>query len=239
MQNSINRPGGDLLLSWWNAVERFTGGHDLRTGRIDGHTYKIVTEAASWSDASERAGTMALGSNVGYLARVDVTSGKHGNFERRNEASLRRATMSSPAQMTALMPPSSGLAVRILPRKGSGFGATTGINSGAVTSMGLVLPTVTPTGAFSPTAQRATKTHWRWVCATGPSPSTIWGLRGNGTIWTPKQRSSTWWNLTAPSDLRVAIEEPVAGGVNAGIGMIRGSRRTSLRGTRLSRVDKV
>ena len=36
-----------------------------------GHTYKIVTEPASWADASERAGAMTLGSNVGYLARID------------------------------------------------------------------------------------------------------------------------------------------------------------------------
>ena len=30
-----------------------------------GHTYKIVTEPASWPEASERAGAMTLGSNVG------------------------------------------------------------------------------------------------------------------------------------------------------------------------------
>ena len=39
-----------------------------------GHTYKIVTEPASWADASERAGAMTLGSNVGYLARIDSGS---------------------------------------------------------------------------------------------------------------------------------------------------------------------
>ena len=36
-----------------------------------GHTYKIITEPASWSDASEAAGAMTLGSKVGYLARID------------------------------------------------------------------------------------------------------------------------------------------------------------------------
>ena len=36
-----------------------------------GHTYKIVTEPASWHDASERAGAMTMGSYVGYLARID------------------------------------------------------------------------------------------------------------------------------------------------------------------------
>ncbi|GIR90420.1 MAG: hypothetical protein CM15mP89_4250 [Gammaproteobacteria bacterium] len=44
-----------------------------------GHTYKIVTEPASWADAQERAGAMTLGSNVGYSGENRFGPGKCGH----------------------------------------------------------------------------------------------------------------------------------------------------------------
>ena len=36
-----------------------------------GHTYKIITQPATWEDASTAAAGMNLGEQQGYLARVD------------------------------------------------------------------------------------------------------------------------------------------------------------------------
>ena len=187
----------------------------------DGHTYKIVTEAASWSDASERAGTMALGSNVGYLARVDSdrenTAILNAVMEHLSEEQLEQSRADDGSDAPFIWLGGSDIAeegVWIWSNNGDQFWS----------------------GDFNGSGVADRYTNWgiQPDSATGNEDALAMGLRdwpepfydlGSTGQWNDLDTETTLVYVVefdGTSDLRVAIEEPAAGGVNAGIGMIRG-----------------
>jgi hypothetical protein len=186
-----------------------------------GHTYKIITEPASWSDASDIAGEMMLGGHTGYLARVDSA--------RENAAILKAVTDHlSPEQIAnSLADDGSDEAFIWLGGSDSAEeGTWIWSNNGDPFWR----------GDFNGTGVEGRFTNWgvQPDSATGAEDGLAMGLADWPAPFYDLGSSGQWNDLDTStkliyvvefdgkSDLRVAIEEPVQGGMHSGIGMIRG-----------------
>ena len=186
-----------------------------------GHTYKIVTEPASWHDASERAGAMTLGAKVGYLARVDSS--------RENTAILNAVMNHLSEEQLEQTLAADGSDAPFIWLGGSDADAE-GIwiwsNNGDQFW----------SGDFNGSGVGDRFTHWgvQPDNASGDEGALAMGLRdwpepffdlGSTGQWNDLDVDTTLMYVVefdGTSDLRVAIEEPIAGGIHSGIGMIRG-----------------
>lgn len=186
-----------------------------------GHTYKIVTEPASWADASERAGGMTLGSNVGYLARIDSA---------RENAAILDAVMNhlseEQLEQTLAEDGSDAPFIWLGGSDAEAEGVWVWSNNGDQFW----------SGDFNGSGVADRYTNWgvQPDSATGEEDALAMGLRdwpepffdlGSTGQWNDLDVSTTLVYVVefdGTSDLRVAIEEPSAGGMHSGIGMIRG-----------------
>ncbi len=186
-----------------------------------GHTYKIVTEPASWPEALERARAMTLGSNGGYLARIDSS--------RENTAILNAAMNHLSEEQLEKTLAEDGSDAPFIWLGGSDADAE-GVwiwsnNGDRFWS-----------GDFNGSGVADRFTNWgvQPDNATGDEDALAMGLRDWPEPFFDLGSTGQWNDLDAntalfyvvefdgTSDLRVAIEEPVAGGMHSGIGMIRG-----------------
>lgn len=186
-----------------------------------GHTYKIVTEPASWPEASERAGAMTLGSNVGYLARVDSsrenTAILNAVMNHLSEEQLEKTLAEDGSDAPFIWLGGSDAdaeGVWIWSNNGDRFWS----------------------GDFNGSGVADRYTNWgvQPDNATGEEDALAMGLRdwpepffdlGSTGQWNDLDTNTALFYVVefdGTSDLRVAIEEPVAGGMHSGIGMIRG-----------------
>jgi hypothetical protein len=186
-----------------------------------GHTYKIVTEPASWAEASEHAGGMSLGSNVGYLARINSA---------RENAAILDAVMShlseEQLEQTLAEDGSDAPFIWLGGSDAEAEGVWIWSNNGDQFW----------SGDFNGSGVADRYTNWgvQPDSATGEEDALAMGLRdwpepffdlGSTGQWNDLDVSTTLVYVVefdGTSDLRVAIEEPAAGGVHSGIGMIRG-----------------
>ena len=186
-----------------------------------GHTYKIVTEPASWPDASGRAGVMTLGSNAGYLARI--------NSSRENNAILNAVMNHLSEEQLEQTLAEDGSNTPFIWLGGSDADAE-GVwiwsNNGDRFW----------NGDFNGSGVADRYTNWgvQPDSATGDEDALAMGLGdwpepffdlGAAGQWNDLDVDTTLMYVVefdGTSDLRVAIEEPIAGGMHSGIGMIRG-----------------
>ena len=186
-----------------------------------GHTYKIITEPASWSDASNIAGEMTLGGHSGYLARVDSA--------RENAAILKAITdYLSPEQIEDSLAEDGSEAPFIWLGGSDSIEEGTWVWSNNGDAFWL--------GDFNGTGVEGRFTNWgvQPDSATGAEDGLAMGLAewpapfydlGSSGQWNDLDTSTQLMYVVefdGKSDLRIAIEEPVQGGMHSGIGMIRG-----------------
>ncbi len=186
-----------------------------------GHTYKIITEPASWSDASNMASEMTLGGHRGYLARVDSA---------RENAAIFKAIIDhiSPEQIESSLAEDGSGAPFIWLGGSDSVEEGTWVWSNNGDSFWR--------GDFNGTSVEGRFTNWgvQPDSATGAEDGLAMGLADWPAPFYDLGSSGQWNDLDintqlmyvvefdGKSDLRIAVEEPVQGGMHSGIGMIRG-----------------
>lgn len=186
-----------------------------------GHTYKIVTEPASWPEALERARAMTLGSNVGYLARIDSsrenTAILNAAMNHLSEEQLEKTLAEDGSDAPFIWLGGSDAdseGVWIWSNNGDQFWSGDFNGSG-------VADRFTNWGVQP---DSATGDEDALAMGLGDWPEPFFDLGATGQ-WNDLDVDTTLMYVVefdGTSDLRVAIEEPVAGGMHSGIGMIRG-----------------
>ena len=186
-----------------------------------GHTYKIVTEPASWPEASERAGAMTLGSNVGYLASIDSsrenTAILNAAMNHLSEEQLEKTLAEDGSNAPFIWLGGSDAdaeGVWIWSNNGDQFWSGDFNGSG-------VADRFTNWGVQP---DSATGDEDALAMGLGDWPEPFFDLGATGQ-WNDLDVDTTLMYVVefdGTSDLRVAIEEPIAGGMHSGIGMIRG-----------------
>jgi hypothetical protein len=186
-----------------------------------GHTYKIVTEPASWPEALERAGAMTLGSNVGYLASIDSsrenTAILNAAMNHLSEEQLEKTLAEDGSNAPFIWLGGSDAdaeGVWIWSNNGDRFWNGDFNGSG-------VADRFTNWGVQP---DSATGDEDALAMGLGDWPEPFFDLGATGQ-WNDLDVDTTLMYVVefdGTSDLRVAIEEPIAGGMHSGIGMIRG-----------------
>mgnify|MGYP001997268099 FL=1 len=189
--------------------------------KYGGHTYKIVTEPASWPEASERADAMTLGSNVGYLARIDSsrenTAILNAVMNHLSEEQLEQTLAEDGSDAPFIWLGGSDAdaeGVWIWSNNGDRFWNGDFNGSG-------VADRYTNWGVQP---DNATGDEGALAMGLGDWPEPFFDLGATGQ-WNDLDVDTTLIYVVefdGTPDLRVAIEEPISGGMHSGIGMIRG-----------------
>lgn len=188
---------------------------------FDGHTYKIITEPATWEDASAAAEEMQLADQRGYLARV--------NSARENTAILEALVDHlTEAQLAATLA-EDGSETPFVWLGGSdkaAEGQWVWSNNGDQFWQ----------GDFNGTPVGGLFTNWgvQPDSATGDEDALAMGLGDWPEPFYDLGAAGQWNDLdgntslayvvefSGVTDLRLAIDEPSAGGIHSGIGSVRG-----------------
>ena len=186
-----------------------------------GHTYKIITEPASWEDASAAASEMSLAGQPGYLARVNSA---------RENAAILDAVMAhlTEEQLSASLAedgsetPFIWLGGSDKAQEGRWVWSDNGDQFWEGDFNGK------PVGGFYTNwgvqPDSATGDEDALAMGLGDWPEPFYDLGAAGQ-WNDLDGNTTLAYVVEFSDvtdLRLAIEEPIAGGIHSGIGLIRG-----------------
>ena len=186
-----------------------------------GHTYKLVTEPRGWSAAAESAANMHLGEHQGYLARIDSA--------RENAAVLQAVSDHLTAELIEKSLATDGSEAPFIWLGGSDVaeeGKWVWSNNGDQFWQ----------GDFNGSGIKGRYSNWgvQPDSATGSEDGLAMGLGDWPAPFFDLGSTGQWNDLgvdtelfylvefDGTSDLRLAIEEPVQGGMHSGIGMIRG-----------------
>ena len=186
-----------------------------------GHTYKIVTEPASWHQASKRAGAMTLGSNEGYLARIDSS--------RENKAIL-NAVMNhlSEEQLEQTLAEDGSIAPFIwlggsdADAEGIWIWSNNGDQFWRGDFNGFGVADRFINWGVQPDSATGDEDALAMGLDDWPEPFFDLGAAGQWNDLDVATRLMYVVEFDGTPDLRVAIEEPIAGGMHSGIGLIRG-----------------
>ena len=186
-----------------------------------GHTYKVIAEPATWADASTAAEAMQLAGKQGYLARI--------NSARENAAILkavmahlteeeRAATIAEDGSDT----PFIWLGGSDSAREGQWIWSDNGDQFWEGDFNGNPVDGLFTNWGVQPDS--ATGDEDALAMGLGDWPEPFYDLGAAGQ-WNDLDGNTTLAyvvEFSAVTDLRLAIEEPSEGGINSGIGMVRG-----------------
>lgn len=189
--------------------------------KYGGHTYKIISEPASWADASSAAAAMQLGGKQGYLARVNSAS--------ENTAILEAVTAHLTEEELAASLAQDGSDTPFIWLGGSDNsveGRWIWSDNGDQFWQ----------GDFNGNPVNGLFTNWgiQPDSATGDEDALAMGLADWPEPFFDLGTAGQWNDLNGNtplvyvvefsglSDIRLAIDEPTPGGVHTGIGNVRG-----------------
>lgn len=186
-----------------------------------GHTYKIITTPASWEDASASAAEMSLAGQPGYLARVNSA---------RENAAILNAVMDhlTDAQLAASLAedgsetPFIWLGGSDKAQEGQWVWSDNGEQFWEGDFNGYSVGGLFTNWGVQP--DNATGDEDALAMGLGDWPEPFYDL-GTAGQWNDLDGNTALAYVVEFSDvtdLRVAIEEPNAGGIHSGIGMVRG-----------------
>ena len=186
-----------------------------------GHTYKIVTEPTSWPDASERAGEMTLGSKVGYLARVDSsqenTAILNAVMNHLSEEQLEQTLAADGSDAPFIWLGGSDAAA-----EGTWIWSNNGDQFWSGDFNGSSVADRFTNWGVQPDSATGAEDALAMGLGDWPEPFFDLGAKGQWNDLDVDTALMYVVEFDGTSDLRVAIEEPITGGMHSGIGMIRG-----------------
>ena len=186
-----------------------------------GHTYKIITQPASWNAASTAAAKMQVAGHTGYLARVDSERENRAIFEAVS-SHLTKSQLARTLAEDGSDAPFIWLGGSDAEREGEWVWSNNGDPFWSGDFNG------------SPISGRYTNWGVQPDSATGAEDGLAMGLNdwpepfydlGAAGQWNDLDTDTTLIYVVefdGKTDLRFSIEEPVEGGVHSGIGLIRG-----------------
>lgn len=185
------------------------------------HTYKIVDTPSSWATASAAASKMRVGEHQGYLARVDSARENQAILEALS-AHLSEKQLASTLANDGSEAPFAWLGGSDSASEGQWVWENNGdvfwsgdFNGGPVGGRYNNWGIQPDSGSGNEDALAIGLTDW-------PEPFYDLGSAGQWNDLDGNNRLVYVVEFDGKSDLRVAIEEPVMGGVHSGVGLIRG-----------------
>ena len=188
---------------------------------FEGHTYKIITQPASWNAASAAASKMQLAGHAGYLARIDSERENSAVFEAVS-SHLTKSQLARTLADDGSDAPFIWLGGSDAEREGEWVWSNNGDPFWSGDFNG------------SPISGRYTNWGVQPDSATGAEDGLAMGLDDWPEPFYDLGAAGQWNDLDTDTaliyvvefdgktDLRFSIEEPVEGGVHSGVGLIRG-----------------
>ena len=189
--------------------------------KFGGHTYKIITSPASWEDASATASEMSLAGQQGYLARV--------NSSRENAAILEAVMAHLTEEQLAVSLAEDGSETPFIwlggsdkAQEGRWVWSDNGDQFWEGDFNGKPVGGLYTNWGVQPDSASGDEDALAMGLGDWPEPFYDLGAAGQ---WNDLDGNTTLAYVVEFSDvtdLRLAIEEPIAGGTYSGIGLVRG-----------------
>lgn len=186
-----------------------------------GHTYKIITEPASWEDASAAAADMQLAGQPGYLARVN-SARENAAILDAVMAHLTEEQLSASVAEDGSETPFIWLGGSDQAQEGRWVWSDNGDQFWEGDFNGKPVGGLYTNWGVQPDS--ATGEEDALAMGLGDWPAPFYDLGATGQ-WNDLDGETTLFyvvEFSALTDIKLAVDEPVAGGIHSGIGMVRG-----------------
>ena len=185
------------------------------------HTYKIVDTPSSWATASAAASKMRIGEHQGYLARVDSARENQAILEALS-AHLSEKQLASTLANDGSEAPFAWLGGSDAASEGQWVWENNGDKFWSGDFNGSPVDGRFNNWGMQPDSASGNEDALAIGLADWPEPFYDLGSAGQWNDLDGNNRLVYVVEFDGKSDLRVAIEEPVMGGVHSGVGLIRG-----------------
>jgi hypothetical protein len=188
---------------------------------FEGHTYKIITQPASWHAASTAATKMQLAGHSGYLARIDSDRENLAVFE----AVLSHLTKSQLKRTLAddgSDAPFIWLGGSDSEREGEWVWSNNGDPFWSGDFNGSPISGRYTNWGVQPDSASGSEDGLAMGLNDWPEPFYDLGAAGQWNDLDTDTKLVYVVEFDGKTDLRLSIEEPVAGGIHSGVGLIRG-----------------
>lgn len=186
-----------------------------------GHTYKIITKPATWGDASTKAGEMQLAGKQGYLARISSAQENAVILEAvmaHLTEEERAATIAEDGSDT----PFIWLGGSDSAREGQWIWADNGDQFWEGDFNGNPVGGLFNNWGVQPDSATGDEDALAMGLGDWPEPFYDLGAAGQWNDLDGNTALAYVVEFSGVTDLRLAIEQPSAGGIYSGIGMVRG-----------------